>query len=60
VLGAVGSKLRGTTDINGAAWDIRTSDRHETAYTRTVGRVFIVVTGNATDAELRLLAGSLR
>jgi len=59
VLGASGAKVRGTTDISGATWDVRTSDRHETAYTRSAGRVFIVVTGNATDTELRLLAGSL-
>lgn len=60
VLGTAGSKVRSTTEIDGTIWDVRSSDRHETAYTRTSGRVFIVVTGNATDAELRLLAGSLR
>ena len=36
------------------------SSRGERAYTRQVGRVIVVVTGNAMDEELRLLAASLR
>jgi len=60
VLGQAGRAVRGQADIDGVAWEVRTSNRGETAFTRTAGRVFVLVTGNATNAELRTLAGSLR
>ena len=60
VLGGAGQKVLGTTTIGGAVWQQRTSSLGERAYTRQVGKVTVVVTGNATDEQLRLLAGSLR
>jgi len=60
VLGAAGNTVRGTTTIGAAVWQQRTSSLGERAYSRQVGSVTVVVTGNATDAQLRLLAGSLR
>jgi Protein of unknown function (DUF4245) len=60
VLGRRGAAVTGTTTIAGATWQQRVSDLGEEALTRQVGAVTVVVTGNATDAELRLLAASLR
>ena len=60
VLGRRGSTVSGTTSIDGTPWQQRVSDRGETALTRTAGPLTVVVTGNATDAELRLLAALLR
>lgn len=60
VLGTAGLTVRGTTTIAGAVWQQRVSARGERAYTRQDGRLTVVVTGNATDTQLRLLAGSLR
>jgi len=59
VLGTPGLTVRGTTTIGGTVWQQRTSSLGERAYTRQVGKVTVVVTGNATDEQLRLLAGSL-
>ena len=59
VLGNAGSVVRGTTTMADADWQVRRSDRGETAYTRRAGKALVIVTGNATDAELRLLATSL-
>jgi len=59
VLGSRGQQASGTTTIGGVVWDQRTSSLGERAYTRQVGKVTVVVTGNATDEQLRLLAGSL-
>ena len=60
VLGGPGLTVRGTTTIDGTLWQQRTSARGERAYTRQLGTVTVVVTGNAKDEQLRLLAGSLR
>ena len=60
VLGAPGLTVHGTATIGGAVWQQRTSSLGERAYTRQIGKVTVVVTGNATDDQLRLLAGSLR
>ena len=60
VLGGPGLAVRGTTTIGGVVWQQRVSSRGERAYTRQDGRLTVVVTGNATDEQLRLLAGSLR
>jgi hypothetical protein len=48
-----------TTDIGGRTWMALKSARGETAYTAKIGELFVVVTGDATDAQLRLLASSL-
>lgn len=60
MLGRRGQQVVGSEQIRGATWQRRVSDRGETAFTRTVGRVTLVITGNASDAQLRLLAASLR
>jgi len=59
VLGARGATVTGTTSIGGQPWDIRRSQRGEEALTTTVGGLTVVVTGDADDAQLRALAGSL-
>jgi len=60
VLGARGTAATGTTTIAGQTWEERRSRRGEQALTLTTGPLTIVVTGSATDAQLRALAGSLR
>jgi hypothetical protein len=59
LVGDVGLKVRGTTIIDGRSWQVRTSARGETAYTARIRGLLLVVTGDATDAQLRLLAASL-
>ena len=59
VLGTRGQAVQGTTTIGGADWQTRTSSRGEEAFTRQAGRLLVIVTGNATDAQLRALAASL-
>jgi hypothetical protein len=49
-----------TTAIGGRLWAVGKSPRHETVLVGHFGRVLVVITGNATDAELRLLAAALR
>ena len=60
ILGARGTRVTGTTTVAGQAWEVRRSQRGEKALTLTTGPVTVVVTGNATDDQLRTLAGSLR
>ena len=60
ILGKRGATVTGTTTIAGQTWEERRSRRGEQALTLTTGPLTIVVTGNATDAQLRTLAGSLR
>lgn len=60
VLGRPGLVVHGTTTIAGALWQQRVSSLGERAYTRRLGTLTVVVTGNATDEQLRLLAGSLQ
>jgi hypothetical protein len=60
VLGRRGAATIGTIDIGAATWDVRRSDRGETALTRTFGAVTVVVTGDAPDLQLRALAATLR
>jgi hypothetical protein len=60
VLGTRGLAVRGTTIINGVVWQQRVSSRGEPAISRHAGNVTVVVTGDATDTQLRLLAASLR
>ncbi|HET6817594.1 MAG TPA: DUF4245 domain-containing protein [Mycobacteriales bacterium] len=59
VLGARGSTVRGTTSIAGQTWQLRRSDRGEEALTTTIGGLTAVITGSATDQQLRTLAASL-
>jgi len=59
VTGSSSLRSRGTTMIAGETWTVRRSGRGETTYTREANGVFVIVTGNATDAQLRLLAASL-
>ena len=59
VLGPQGASVRGTASIGGEVWQIRRSQRGEEALTTTTGGLTVVITGNATDAQLRTLAGAL-
>ena len=60
VLGARGRTVTGTTTIDGVSWQQRVSALGEQALTRQVGRLTVVVTGNASNDQLRQLAASLR
>jgi len=60
VLGPRGARVTGTTTIAGETWELRRSQRGEQALTWTTGPLTLVVTGSASDAQLRTLAGSLR
>jgi hypothetical protein len=59
VAGRDSLRVRGSTTIAGEAWSVRRSDRGETVLARNVNGTFVVITGNATDAQLRQLAASL-
>ena len=59
VLGQRGGRVTGAVTIGGVTWERRVSDRGEQALTRNVGKIEVIVTGNATDAELRLLCADL-
>lgn len=60
VLGARGARVTGTTTVAGETWELRRSQRGEEALTMTTGPLTVIVTGSATDPQLRTLAGSLR
>jgi hypothetical protein len=60
VLGRHGAVILDTIDIGSLPWDVRRSDRGETALTREFGAVTVVVTGDATGEQLRALAAALR
>src|SRR3954453_22615907 len=60
VLGPRGTTVTGTTTIAGETWETRRSQRGEQALTVTRGPLTVVVTGSATERQLRTLAGSLR
>ena len=49
----------GTQQVGGDTWQRLTTDRGETALTRSEGTATLVVTGSASDDELEALAGSL-
>jgi hypothetical protein len=49
----------GTEQVGGDTWQRLTTERGETALTRTDGTATLVVTGSASDDELQTLAGSL-
>jgi hypothetical protein len=59
VAGRDALQVRGSTTIAGEVWSVRRSDRGETVLARDVNGTYVVITGNASDAQLRLLAGSL-
>jgi hypothetical protein len=59
VTGGASLKSRGTTTIAGVTWTVRRSSRNEMVFTRDVNGVFVIVTGNATGDQLRVLAASL-
>jgi hypothetical protein len=50
----------GTEQVDGDTWQRLTTERGETALTRTEGTATLVVTGSASDEELQTLAGSLQ
>jgi hypothetical protein len=54
-----GATADGTTEIAGETWDRRTSERGETALTRTAGEATLLVTGSAPDEELAALAAAV-
>jgi len=49
----------GTTRLGGVTWDRRTTERGETALTRTEGPATLLVTGSAPDEELETLAAAV-
>ncbi|MGZ4565697.1 MAG: DUF4245 domain-containing protein [Blastococcus sp.] len=55
-----GATPHGTTDIGGVQWTRSTTERGETAFSRTVGGVTLVVSGSASDKELTTVAASVR
>lgn len=55
-----GAQAKGSVVIGGAAWNRSRTARGETALSRTVGRVTLVVTGSASDAELTEVAAAVR
>lgn len=59
----------GQVSINGAAWDTRTTSRHEVALTKVVapmnrrvstGVITVIVTGSGSPAQLQALAATLK
>jgi hypothetical protein len=50
----------GTAQIGAETWQRLTTERGETALTRSEGASTLVVTGSASDDELQTLAGSLQ
>jgi hypothetical protein len=54
-----GATDEGSVDVAGEQWDRLTTERGETALTREVGDVVLLVTGSAPDDELRAVAGAV-
>lgn len=55
-----GSTVVGATSIDGRRWEQRRTAKGETALVRAHGRATVIVTGNASAAELQTLVTSLR
>lgn len=55
-----GAVDRGTVTLGGEEWARSTTTRNETALSRTVGEVTVLVTGSASDAELEAVAEAVR
>jgi hypothetical protein len=60
VLGRVGATVTGRVSVDGTSWQTSTSSRGEYSLVHTVGTITVVITGSATDAQLQLVAASLR
>lgn len=54
-----GATQEGAVDIAGQPWTRVTTERGETALTREVGDVVVLVTGSAPDDELRTVAAAV-
>jgi hypothetical protein len=55
-----GARDQGTEEVGGQTWTRSTTERGETALSRVVGEATVVVTGSATDDELRTVAAAVR
>lgn len=55
-----GATPQGSVDIAGLAWTRSTTKRGETALSRTVGTVTLLVSGSAVEKELETVAGAVR
>jgi hypothetical protein len=53
------ARAEGEEQVDGETWQRITTERGETALTRTEGTATLAVTGSASDEELTTLAGSL-
>jgi Protein of unknown function (DUF4245) len=60
ILGPQGAAVTGSMRIGDRTWQIRTSARGEYSLTDVIDGLSVVITGNASDAQLQELAGSLR
>jgi hypothetical protein len=54
-----GAEEKGTVDVDGQIWTRSTTERDETALSREADGVTVVVTGSASDEELRTVAASV-
>jgi len=59
VIGYAAPAHAGSTTVNGEQWQLGRSKRGEEVLARTVGKLTVIITGNATDEQLRFLAASL-
>jgi hypothetical protein len=55
-----GAREQGTVDVGGQTWTRATTQRGETALSRTDAGVTVLVTGSASEAELETVAGAVR
>jgi hypothetical protein len=55
-----GAREQSAVEIGGQTWTRSTTERGETALSRVVGEVTVVVTGSAKDEELRTVAAAVR
>jgi hypothetical protein len=55
-----GAQADGTVDVGGQTWTRSTTERGETALSRTDAGVTVLVTGSAPEDELSTVAGSVR
>ena len=55
-----GAQQQGTADIGAATWTRSRTQRGETALSRTIGDVTVLVSGSAGEAELETVAAAVR
>jgi Protein of unknown function (DUF4245) len=55
-----GAQEQGTVDVGGQTWTRSTTQRGETALSRTDAGVTVLVTGSAPEPELETVAGAVR